>query len=239
MEMIAIGAILALGACVQGAIGFGLGMMAAPLIALIAPEQLPGTVLLLAFALSFATFFRERDGIQWSVVGWVSLGRVPGSLLGALLVAALPTAGLSLVLAVAVILGIVVSLVGWSPGYGRRSAGIAGVAAGILGTATSIGGPPLALILRGLSPSVVRGTMGAAFVIGTALSIAALWAGGSLNAEQWRASLVFLPAIGVGFLLSGLVNRYVDSRHLYVGSVVLSLIGAVVVIVNSLQGLLG
>ena len=153
--------------------------------------------------------------------------------------ATLPTAGLSLVLAVAVILGIVVSLVGWSPGYGRRSAGIAGVAAGILGTATSIGGPPLALILRGLSPSVVRGTMGAAFVIPTALSIAALCAGGSLNAEQWRASLVFLPAIGVGFLLSGLVNRYVDSRHLYVGSVVLSLIGAAVVIVNSLQGLLG
>ncbi|HCM81218.1 MAG TPA: sulfite exporter TauE/SafE family protein [Corynebacterium stationis] len=239
MEMIAIGAILALGACVQGAIGFGLGMMAAPLIALIAPEQLPGTVLLLAFALSFATFFRERGQIQWSVVGWASLGRVPGSLLGALLVAVLPTAGLSLVLAVAVILGIVVSLVGWSPGYGRRSAGIAGVAAGVLGTATSIGGPPLALILRGLPPSAVRGTMGAAFVIGTALSIIALWAGGSLDAEQWRASLVFLPAIGIGFLLSGLVNRYVDSRHLYVGSVVLSLIGAAVVIVNSLQGLLG
>ena len=103
-----------------GAIGFGLGMLAAPLIALIAPEQLPGTVLLLAFVLSFATFFRERDEIQWSVVGWVSLGRVPGSLLGALLVATLPTAGLSLVLAVAVILGIVVSLVGWSPGYGDR-----------------------------------------------------------------------------------------------------------------------
>lgn len=239
MEFIAIGVILAFGACVQGAIGFGLGMLAAPLIALIAPDLLPGAVLLLAFALSFATFIRERGEIHWSVVGWVSLGRVPGSLLGAWLVTILPTAGLSLVLAVSVVLGVVVSLVGWSPGYGRRSAGIAGLAAGVLGTSTSIGGPPLALILRGLSPSVVRGTMGAAFVVGTALSIVALWVGGSLGMEQWRASFIFLPAVVVGFLLSGLVNRYVNSQHLYAGSVVLSLIGAAVVIASSIQGLLG
>ena len=239
MELVMVGVILAIAACVQGAIGFGLGMLAAPLIALIAPELLPGTVLVLAFVLSFATFFRERGEIKWSVVGWVSLGRVPGSLLGALLVAMLPTAGLSLVLAVSVILAVAVSLIGWSPGYGPRSASIAGLAAGILGTATSIGGPPLALILRGLTPSVVRGTMGAAFVVGTAMSVVSLRIGGSLSVEQWKASLIFLPAVAAGFLLSNLVNKYVKSKHLYAGSVALSLIGAAVVIVNSLQGLLG
>jgi len=238
MELIIIGAILAVAACVQGAIGFGLGMLAAPLIALIAPELLPGTVLLLAFVLSFAIFIRERGEIKWSVVGWTSLGRVPGSLVGAVLVAILPVSGLSLVLAAAVILGVVVSLVGWRPGYSLGSASVAGFAAGILGTSTSIGGPPLALILRDLSPSAVRGTMGAAFVAGTALSVVFLWAGGSLSAEQWKAALVLLPAVAVGFMLSSLVNRFIQSRHLYVGSVVLSLVGAVVVIIDSIFGLL-
>ena len=41
MEFVLVGTILAIAACVQGAIGFGLGMLAAPLIALIAPELLP------------------------------------------------------------------------------------------------------------------------------------------------------------------------------------------------------
>lgn len=239
MELVVVGIILGIGACVQGAIGFGLGMLAAPLMALIAPELLPGTVLLLAFVLSTATFLRERGDIEWSVVGWVSLGRLPGSLLGAALVMLLPTAGLSLVLAVSVIFGVLVSLIGWRPGYGARSATIAGFSAGVLGTSTSIGGPPLALILRGLSPATVRGTMGAAFVVGSAISVTFLAFSGSLGVEQWRAALLFLPAVVAGFLLSGLVNRHVNSRHLYVGSVLLSLLGAGVVILNSVAELAG
>ncbi|MGP6175117.1 sulfite exporter TauE/SafE family protein [Corynebacterium sp. A21] len=231
--MIIIAVILMVAACVQGSIGFGLGMLAAPLIVLMRPDLLPALILLLALVLSAATLLRDRGGVEWRVVLWTSIGRIPGSVLGAAAVALLPVAGLSLVLAGAVIIGIISSLVGWRPGHGPRAAVIAGAASGLLGTSTAIGGPPLSIILRDLPVAKIRSTMGAAFVIGSALSITLLSVSGSLHLEHVRAALLFLPAVAVGFLLSGLVNRHMNSRVLYLGAVGLSLMGAVVVILQS------
>ncbi|QGU06228.1 Sulfite exporter TauE/SafE [Corynebacterium occultum] len=238
MELVVIGVILMIAACVQGSIGFGLGMLAAPLIALIRPDLLPALILLLALVLSSATLIRDRGGVEWRVVLWTSIGRLPGSLLGATAVAFLPLTGLSLALATAVILGIVSSLVGWRPGHGPRASLVAGAASGLLGTSTSIGGPPLSIILRDLAVEKIRGTMGAAFVIGSTLSITLLSLSGSLTFEHLKAAVLFLPAVVIGFLLSGVVNRHLNSQALYFGAVGLSLLGAVVVILRSLGQLL-
>ena len=99
MELLIIAVLLFIAACVQGAIGFGLGLLAAPLIALIRPDLLPGLILILAFGMSLAMWARDRGAVEWPVVGWSLLGRLPGSLLGAWAVAALPVTGLKLVLA--------------------------------------------------------------------------------------------------------------------------------------------
>lgn len=146
--MIIIGVLLFVAACVQGSIGFGLGMLAAPLIALIRPDLLPALILLLAFGMSLAMWGRDRGAVEWSVVGWSLLGRVRGSALGAFAVAMLPVAGLKVVLASAVILGALTSLIGWKPGYSPRNSVTAGAVGGFLGTSTAIGGPPLSLIMR-------------------------------------------------------------------------------------------
>lgn len=157
VEMIIIGVLLFVAACVQGSIGFGLGMLAAPIIALIRPDLLPGLILLLAFGFSIATWVRERGAVEWPVVGWSLVGRVPGSMLGAWAVVALPLVGLKIVLAVAVIVGTVSSIIGWRPGHGRRNSVAAGAVGGFLGTTTAIGGPPLALIMRSMPVERVRG----------------------------------------------------------------------------------
>lgn len=235
--MILIGIILMIAACVQGSIGFGLGMLAAPLIALMRPDLLPALILLLAMGLSTATFIRDRGTIEWKVVGWSTVGRVPGTVLGAAAVALLPVAGLHIVLAFAVILGTASSLIGWKPGHSAPNAIAAGVAGGFLGTSTAIGGPPFALIMRGMSPERVRGTLSAVFVIGSTMSIALLALSGSLGTEHLKAAALFAPAVVVGFLLSGLVNRYMNKRTVYLGSVGISLIGAVAVVADAVGAL--
>lgn len=238
MEIVLIGAIVAIAACVQGAVGFGLGMLAAPLIALIAPELIPGTVLLLATALSVSALLRERSRIDWPIVGWASLGRVPGSLVGAGAVALLPDAGLTLVLAGSVLLGVALSLRGWRPRRTRGTILLAGGASGALGTATSIGGPPMALVLRGEDPAMVRATLSGTFVVGCALSLTSLASFGQLRLEHLTTALVLLPCIGLGLLASGPINRRIDSERLYRGAVAVSVIGAIAAAIGGASALL-
>lgn len=231
--MIIIGVLLFVAACVQGSIGFGLGMLAAPLIALIRPDLLPALILLLAFGMSLAMWGRDRGAVEWSVVGWSLLGRVPGSALGASAVAMLPVAGLKVVLASAVILGTLSSLIGWKPGYGPRNSVTAGAVGGFLGTSTAIGGPPLSLIMRSMPVERVRGTLAVCFVIGSAISLSLLGFAGALGWEHVRAALIFAPVVAAGFLTSGLVNRFLDRKAVYLGSVGVSLIGAGAVILQA------
>lgn len=237
MDMIIIGVLLFVAASVQGSIGFGLGMLAAPLIALIRPDLLPALILLLAFGLSTATWIRERGAVEWSVVGWSLIGRVPGSVLGAWAVVMLPLVGLKIVLAAAVILGTLSSLIGWKPGHGRSNSLIAGAVGGFLGTTTAIGGPPLALIMRSMPVERIRGTLSVCFVIGSAMSIMLLTFAGALGWEHVRAAVIFAPAVFAGFLMSGLVNRYLDRRAVYRVSAGVSLIGAGAVILQALGAL--
>lgn len=238
MEILLIGVIVAVAACVQGAVGFGLGMLAAPLIALIAPELLPGSVLLLATVLSMAALWRERTEVDWPTVGWVSLGRVPGALAGALVVALLPTAGLTLTLAVVVLLGVATSLMGWRPRRTRGTSALAGAASGVLGTATSIGGPPMALLMRGGRPAQVRATLSGCFALGSLLSLGSLLALGQLTVQQLRATAVLLPFLLLGLLASGHVNRHVDARRVYVGAVAVSILGALLAAAGAVRTML-
>ena len=51
---------------------------------------------------------------------------------------------------------------------------LAGATSGVLGTATSIGGPPMALVWQNSSGPKLRGTMSGFFLVGSVLSIAVL-----------------------------------------------------------------
>lgn len=228
MEIIVIGLIVAVAACVQGAIGFGLGLISAPLIALIAPELLPTTIILLATVLTISALLRERRETLWRFVGWTTLGRIPGTAAGALGVAFLPGWVITLAVSVAVILAVVLSTLGWRPRHTRTTFLVAGSASGLLGTSTAIGGPPLALVLRGEEPGLVRSTLSGAFLAGSLLSLASLLAVGELRLEHLRAAALLLPFLGAGLLASGIVNRRIDSRRLYIGAVTVSLLGAAV-----------
>ena len=62
-----------LGACVQGSIGFGLGLIAAPVLALIDPSMVPGPVLAAGVPLTLAVLVRGarrstsgRCGGRWA-----------------------------------------------------------------------------------------------------------------------------------------------------------------------------
>ena len=160
--------------------------------------------------------------------GWALVGRVPGTIAGALLLAALPERGLAILLAAVVLLGRRAhQLPAGCPPPRRRNVVLAGATSGLLGTATSIGGPPMALVWQRNSGARLRGTMSGFFLIGSVMSLVALAFTGAVDGHTLRTFAVLMPAAVAGFALSRYVNRFLDPARLRLLAIAVSAIGAV------------
>jgi uncharacterized protein len=219
-----------LASCMQASIGFGMGMLAAPVVALIEPALLPGTLIASATIVTLMVVIRERESLDLRGTGWALVGRIPGTIAGALLLVWLPTRGLSLLLAGVVLGGVALATVGWQPAPMRRNLATAGAASGLLGTATSIGGPPMALVYSGAENARVRSNLSAFFLVGSLMSLAALAATGSLHTDILWVFVALIPAVMLGFVASRYVNRFLDKDRLRTVSIVVSSLGAVLLI---------
>jgi hypothetical protein len=226
--VIAVAVVLA--AALQASIGFGMGMLAAPVVALVDPGLIPGTLILLAVVVTLMVVLTERQHIDLGGTGWALVGRVPGTVAGALLVAALPERGLALMLAAVVLVGVLLSSIGWAPRPVRPNLVLAGATSGLLGTATSIGGPPMALIWQGKEGPRLRGTMSGFFLIGSVMSVLTLAVTGSITNETLVAVALLIPAPILGFGLSLHLNRLLDPRRLRMTAIGVSCFGAVLLV---------
>jgi uncharacterized protein len=229
-----VAAAVLLASCLQASIGFGMGMFAAPIVAIVNPALIPGTLIMLATFVTLVVSVREREDIDLNGAKWALVGRVPGTIAGALLLAALPERGLAVLLAGVVLLGVVLAGAGWIPAARRRNVVLAGAASGILGTATSIGGPPMALVWQRNSGARLRGTMSGFFLIGSLMSLAMLWLTGAVGTHTLWTFALLVPATVVGYVLSRYVNRFLDPARLRRVAITVSALGATVLIVRQL-----
>jgi uncharacterized membrane protein YfcA len=227
---IAIAIAVMLAAALQASIGFGMGMLAAPVVALVDPGLIPGTLIILAVVVTLMVVLTERQHIDLGGTGWALAGRVPGTIAGALLVAAMPERWLVLMLAGVVLLGVVLTSAGWRPAPDRPNLVMAGATSGLLGTATSIGGPPMALVWQGKQGPGYRGTISGFFLVGSAFSVLALAVTGSIDHAILVAVVLLIPAPVVGFGLSRLINRYLSPVRLRWTAIGVSCFGALLLI---------
>ena len=58
--------IIAVGALCQGTVGFGLNLIAAPIVGLVVPGLLPAAMVAVGTPLSIAIALREREHIDWA-----------------------------------------------------------------------------------------------------------------------------------------------------------------------------
>ncbi len=220
--------------CLQASIGFGMGMLAAPVVAIVDPSLIPGTLIMLAAVVTLAVTVRERESIDFSGTGWALVGRVPGTIAGGLLLAAIPERVLVLLIACVVLLGVALTSFGWMPVPRPRNLVLAGATSGVLGTATSIGGPPMALVWQRNSGARLRGTMSGFFLVGSILSIGVLAATGAVTAETFRMCALLLPAIVGGYILSRYVNGWLNPVRQRWTAIAMSIAGAVVLVAKEL-----
>ncbi len=184
------------GAVIQGAIGLGVGLVAAPVVSLLDPSLMPGSLLVVGFALPVLSLASEHRHID-PRVGWVFLGRLLGTAPGVAVVALLTREQLAIGVALLTLVAVALTVRTVNVATTRTTLAGAGVLSAVGATAAAIGGPPLALV----------------FAVGSLLSLGALAVAGELSAREVWTGVAMLPFFLVGFLLSlGLRGRFSGPR---------------------------
>ena len=226
--------IVTFAAALQSAVGFGLALVAAPFLLMIDPRLIPGPLVLASLALTGLTAYRDRAHIDLQGMGTALVGRVVGTMLAAAFLAFASTFFFDLAFGVLVMAAAVLSGAGLHFSANRTSTLVAGGASGLMGTISSIGGPPMALIYQHSSSGTLRGTLAGYFAAGTALTLIALWWVGRFGEDEVLLGLLLTPGTVVGFglghLSRGLIREPII-RPLIVG---LSFLSGLFVLVRAL-----
>jgi uncharacterized membrane protein YfcA len=198
------------GALVQGVVGLGLGLIAAPVLAMLDPTLVPATLLLVTCLLPLLTALRELKDVDWRGLRWALAGRMPGTAVGAYAVARLPERGLALLVAIVVLGAVLASVSRWHARPVAGSLVVGGFVSGVAGTATSIGGPPMALLYQHASGPRLRSTLAVFFFVGTVVSLLALAVAGEMGERDAQRALLLMPFMLVGFAASGRLRPRLD-----------------------------
>ncbi len=222
------------GAVAQGTIGLGVGLMAAPVVAMLDPTLMPGGVLILGFVMPFLTLVNEWRYVNWRDAGWLIGSRTLTTPLGVLLLAWVPASAIGAVVGTGVLLAVGLTVWRLDVGVTRRNLAIAGAVGGVSGTAASIAGPPAAIVLQDEHGPRLRATLAAFFCAGSAVSLAALSAGGRLTARQIEYGVSWIPALVVGFALAVPLQRRLHGPRLRAAVLTLAALSAVAAILKAL-----
>ncbi|HKZ25785.1 MAG TPA: sulfite exporter TauE/SafE family protein [Acidimicrobiia bacterium] len=227
------------GSAVYGSLGFGFAFVVIPVLSRVDPTMLPPTLWLLGIPFAVALLRREPGHADVPRAAYITAGKLVGTPVGAALITLVPKGRLDLVFAVALLAATGLTAIHReaSP-TARRMLLSAGVVSGVMGTAAALGGPPLTLALRGLSPQRFRATLAVCFVVGDLMSLVAMWLFGNLQWRHLTFAAVLAPVMVGGYFLSSRIIRRVDARHLRQAVLTFAVVSSILALVEGLRDML-
>jgi uncharacterized protein len=221
------------GATIQGSIGFGMNLVTVPVLALVLPDALPVTVVILGIPISIA-MLRHEHLLDRTGLAWIITGRVPGTIVGAWVVATVTTTTLQGLIGGFVLLFVLASV--FTPPLPVRPGTqvAAGATSGVTGTAAGIGGPPIALLYQHHAGPVMRSTLAATFFIGTFLSLTTLAVARQVSWDQIVLAIGLAPLVVAGSYAGRRFHDFLDRGWTRPAVLGFASISALVVIVDAL-----
>jgi uncharacterized membrane protein YfcA len=201
------------GAFIQAVAGLGVGLVAAPVVALVEPSLMPALPLWFGLFVSTLSLAGEHRHVDWRAIRWTLPARAVGTLPGVWLVAVFTSAQLGIAVAVMVLTAVLLSWHTVTVPVTRATMAGAGFAGGIGGTATSIAGPPLALLFQHRRPAEVRATLAVFFAAGVVMSLAGLALAGEIAAGSLLVAAVLSPGLLVGLWLGARLRNQVPRER--------------------------
>jgi uncharacterized membrane protein YfcA len=192
---------------IRGIAGFGSGLIAVPMLTLVAPVPLVvPLVVSLDYIGSASQGLKNRDYVAWKEQLLLVPFMLVGIGAGLLMLHAMPTAVLSKVLGGFVIIYAIYQLLPLPALRGSRLCAIVcGCLGGFVGTLFGTGGPfyVMYLKLRDLDKSVFRATFATNFLIDGAIRLVSYAVIGLLRWQLLTYLLVALPVVVAGLYLGG------------------------------------
>ena len=211
-----------------------MNLIAAPILAVLDPDLVPGPAIVAAVTLTILVAVRDRASIDRRGVRFALAGRVPGTIGGALLIASIPERGVTLVVGLAVLLAVALQVTPLKLRPNPPTLLVAGAVSGFASTVSSVGGPPMAVVYANEPGPVIRGTLSFIFVVGGTMSLLALIAVGDFGRDEAMASLLLLLPGALGFLLSRRLAAHVDAGRTRAAVLAVAVLGAVVALGSAL-----
>ncbi len=234
LGVIAVGVLV--GATVQGIVGLGLNLMTAPVVTLVAPELVPVVPLWLALVYPLGALRREWAAADFAGMRWALGGRVPGTVVGVLVVAWASDRVLGVAVGLMVLLAVLLTWRAVRVPVTAGSLTSAGFVAGVTGTATSIGGPPVAIVYQHHGAAEIRATMAVFFSVGAFLSLLGLGVGGQLDVRDLYVALLFTPVLVGGHLLALVLRSRLEPGHTRAAVLAVCALSGAILLVRSLAG---
>ena len=235
-----------LGALSQRVTGMGFGLVSGPFLVLLL-DPFSGVILvnICGIVASFSVFVRTFAEVEWPPFRHLALGAVLGTIPGALLSAALPTAPLQILIGVLIVVSLISSLTLGKLGrtipanLGTRLT--AGLFSGAMSAAAGAGGPAVSAyaVLTNWEQRSFAATLQPFLVVGTASAVVmkVIVHGGTwphLEAGVWIGlGLVLVAGLAGGDWLA----RYIDVGVARIGMLVLAFGGGIAALVKGLQAL--
>lgn len=185
-----------IGTLVQRLSGAGYGMFAAPVMALVAPEWLPGTVVLVGFIIGGGSLLNTKDAVEWRDLPPGFAGRILGAGIAAYIAAAVVgTDGLSIIVGLVVLFAVGLTVLGLSFPISGKSLFVAGGISGVMGTLTGVGAPPMAILYSTVETRRAAATQNAFYGFGTLVAVVALSLAGVLTLAQFAFAASLAPVV--------------------------------------------
>ncbi|MEO3800518.1 sulfite exporter TauE/SafE family protein [Nonomuraea sp. B1E8] len=221
------------GAIVQGGVGFGLGLVAVPVLTMIEPGLMPGAIQVVNLAMPLFTLAVEWRRVEWRGVGFALLGRVPGSVIGAFIIVYISIYDRSVFVAVMVVIAVLLTARAMNVPRTGVTLTSAGFVSGVTGTATGIGGPPIALVYQSAKGPQIRATLAMFFCLSALQSLAILALVGELPARALATGAALVVPMVLGFLASGPLRRYLDGGRARMAVLMVATASALALIVQN------
>ena len=230
--------VIAIAAGLQSSIGFSFNILAVPILALLDPDLTPIPTMVMGIPLTAMVFLRERNRVDFKSLRWIIAGRVPGAFLGAALLASVSRRFLvgfiTVIVLAAVIVIVIVIGTGYTINQTRTTKFALGLASGVTGASSAIGGPPLALLYHRNPGPVIRSSLAFLFFIGQFVSLAALGLNGELSLRPIELAFVLMPAMLIGYWASRHLTDRIEGPPLRAGVLVVSTFAGVALLLRAL-----
>lgn len=223
------------GAFVQGCLGFGMALLASPILAMVGHQFVPGPLTLCGLVVSALNFARDWRSVDFARMPAILPTLILGSWIGARLLFAVPADLLSVFLGSIVLVAVGLSALGGEVTPTRTNVAVAGLAAGFLSTTASIPGPPVAMVYRDVAPDRLRGTLALIFLCTGIMSLINLSAIGKLTFAELQLAATLAPGVLVGFVSSRFAVGRLPAPLMRVGVLGLSASAGLAAIVRGLS----